>query len=119
MKSECPIEIKFILHIFLHEVGHWRQLLNVDRCVEEFMEIDSEREKENHEKSVLLLQKIRHENPKGENNISDDDMAELIRLENEYRKIPKEADADEFARNMMEQMDIESFLEKLDKQSKN
>ena len=78
---------------------------------------DQKAAEENHYKSTELLHKVRQDNiniKDGEKyNISDDDLVELTRLEVDYRKIPKEADADEFAKKMMEQMDIGEFIKKL------
>lgn len=117
MKSECPIELKFVLYIFLHEVGHWEQLKRVDGYVSKYIEDGIELAKENYEKSALLYQKIKENNlnlKDGEKPwISKSDMQELIRLEEEYRQIPKEADADNYAKKIMEEMDIEKMMREI------
>lgn len=116
MKGECPVELRFILNVFLHEVGHWKQLTNIDRHVKTYMEMDRELEEANHNESAKLSIKLgemavaqQSDTPKIPKKV----MEELVRLEEEYRKIPKEADADKYAREVLQEMDIGSFMRML------
>lgn len=116
MKAECPIELKFVMNAFLHEVGHWNQLMGKNRHVKQYIEIDLNLEKKNADDSFELYKKIhgirdiqgtdRPHIPKGL-------MNKLIELEEEYRQIPKEADADKYAREILSDLDIDAFIKNL------
>ena len=119
MKGSCPIEIKYILNIFLHEIGHWEQMKRLNWDVIKFTAMDINLEEAHNNESMFLQQEMRKEisNIKlGEKPvISDGLMQKLVELEEGYRQIPKEADADNYARETLEKMDINRFMRQMSK----
>ena len=88
----------FIVFLFLHEVGHWNQF-NKKQCnVKLFIEMDINLEKENFEKVRELVHKRQERIKKGNTcpqTVKERKLAELYMKE--YRSIPKEKEADDFA----------------------
>ncbi len=106
MKFPCPIEIRSILFMFLHEVGHWYQLMQ--KCngrVKEYSETDRDLSEKNFNETQALHRKIINRYPNKQ------EQHEIRRLQNEYRQIPKEADADTFAKAKMQEVDIAYILQ--------
>lgn len=113
--AEMPIEIKFVYFLFLHEVGHWNQLMDMDRNVKQFIETDLDAEKENYDAQNLIIEKVLHRNKarslsEKEITFTDDELQELNQLEIEYRNIPKEFYADEYARRRLLEIKIEKTM---------
>ena len=93
----CPIEIKCILFIFLHEVGHWVQLSKkFDWRIKEYADWNAVEEKQSFDQQQLVF--LNRESPSG---LTHTEKAELERLQKKYRQIPKEANADDFAKKKL------------------
>lgn len=93
----CPIEIKCILFIFLHEVGHWVQLSKkFDWRIKEYADWNAVEEKQSFDQQQLVF--LNRESPYG---LTHTEKAELERLQKKYRQIPKEANADDFAKKKL------------------
>lgn len=123
-----PEEIVYVIFLFLHEVGHWFQFNNLGRNVEKFTNLDADEYKDNFNK-MQDLQKQHDERLKREYERLQEDYAWIKRdderLEEiekrickltakekrlfrqymqEYREIPKEKEADEFAFNKIQEI---------------
>ena len=91
MKTELPNDIKFVMHCFLHEVKHWKQLYDLDRNAYEFMNLDKDLEKENSEQYSLLMDQIREYYQNNDcYKLPSSLRKELERVNRAYREIPKE-----------------------------
>ena len=113
---EMPIEIKFVYFLFLHEVGHWNQLMKMDRNVKLFMEADMDVEKEIHEAQNLIMERVMRRNKVGslvekEITLTVDELQKLNQLEIKYRNIPKELDADEYAKKILKEINVEQTMQ--------
>lgn len=123
-----PEEIVYVIFLFLHEVGHWIQFNNLGCNVEKFVKLNVDKEEENFNK-MRDLQKQRNERlQKDKERLWEDyawikkDNERLQEIEKrickltakekrlfrqymqEYREIPKEKEADEFAFNKMQEI---------------
>lgn len=115
MIVEMPIEIKFVYFLFLHEVGHWHQLMEMNRNVKQFIEADIDAERENHEAQNLIMERVIKRNKvksllEKEITLTDDELQKLNQLEIEYRNIPKEFDADEYAKKTLKEINNEKIM---------
>ena len=103
--TDIPQDVVFVAFLFLHEVGHWVQFANMGNRVYEFVNTDIEVSKDNYEK----MQKAQQKRAKRIRNNGDsclltvNEKATFKKLSDEYRKIPKEKNADDFALSQMEQ----------------
>lgn len=92
------IDDAFIVFLFLHEVGHWNQFNELKCNVNSFMEMDIDLEKDNFDKMSELEIRRRERINKGNKciqTVKERKLAEQYMME--YRNIPKEKEADEFA----------------------
>ena len=108
LKNEYDIEADkyiFIAFLFLHEVGHWNQLIADDHKVRIFLLRDFEEEKRNHDAQSAIINSALRKN--GNNKLvngfglNNKEKEKLRKLQEEYRRIPKEADADKYAVEML------------------
>ena len=114
--QNCPVEILYISLMFLHEVGHWNQVMRLGRNVYDYMNMDLDAEMVNHNKSNKICLKIQNIiDRKGSNpaEIPEKVKKEIETVKQEYRKIPKEAEADKYAIEMLQKIDFPSLLKAL------
>lgn len=98
IKNRVSDEIEFVIFTFLHEVGHWKQFTNMSRLVEKFVNMDEELHKDNFIKQQMVLDQRQIRMDKGNNcPLTAKEKKALNQLFLEYRQIPKEKDADNFA----------------------
>lgn len=103
--NEIDKDILYIIYVFLHEVGHWNQFLEMDRKVECFEKKDFELCRDNFEKFQQLQKKRIDRIEKGNNCILTYNERKLLEeYMIEYRNIPKEKEADDFALMNMEKV---------------
>lgn len=96
--NEIPEDIVYVIFSFLHEVGHWKQFMDMDKKVELFVNKDLKLSKDNFEKYQEFQRKRSERIKKGSDCIMTYNEKKLVnQYMNEYRKIPKEKEADEFA----------------------
>ena len=93
-----PEDIVYITYLFLHEVGHWMQFIDMDRNVTQFINWDAEAEKQNAIKMKSLEEQRRERIQRGSKCILTAKEKKLFnQYMYEYREIPKEKNADDFA----------------------
>lgn len=104
LDMNIPENVVYVSYLFLHEVGHWFQLTYMQMKVESYMNEDIEKYRDNFNmmQEVWLERKQRLNkedinNPITQCNLTFREKQKLVRLQNEYRNIPKEKSADEFA----------------------
>lgn len=100
--NDIPEEAIYVTYVFLHEVGHWKQFQNLGMNVEQYCEVDREAREEHFNKRNKVLLERQERLQKGNDCILT--YREKIKLKNlfeEYRNIPQEKDADQFAFNNM------------------
>lgn len=96
--SNIPEDIVFISFLFLHEIGHWNQFIRMGKNVEQYKNKDLDLEKENNEKVVQLRKQQLERINKGNLCVLTSNEKKLFKQYMlEYRQIPKEKDADQFA----------------------
>lgn len=96
-------DIIYVIYLFLHEVGHWTQFEKMNRNVVQFISKDFNLTENNSDKMHAL---------KNQNHITSDNKCDLIARKKrllgqymqEYRNIPKEKEADEFALREIEKV---------------
>lgn len=95
--------IIYVVFLFLHEIGHWVQFEKMDRKVAQFLCMDVELDKENFDK-VNALKKQRQERINKGNKciLTVKEKGLFKQYMQEYRNIPKEKEADEFALSKMQ-----------------
>lgn len=100
-------DILYVMYVFLHEVGHWNQFLEMDRKVERFEKKDFQSYKDNFEEFQKIQKKIEIRRDKGNNcKITYNEKESLRKCGEDYRNIPKEKEADDFAlKNMQKVID--------------
>ena len=92
MQAACSLEVRCLLFIFLHEVGHWNQLMNdFHGRVKEYSDTDLEEEKRLHDEQTELQRRITGRRP------TQQEKQTMKRFQEEYRQIPKEKYANMFA----------------------
>lgn len=97
-----PRDVVFTVFLFLHEIGHWMQFVNVDKKVAQFLNQDLELEKENFDKlNAVKMQRQERMKRGNKCNLTFNERKLLEQYMQEYRNIPKEKDADEFAVSKM------------------
>lgn len=100
-KYDISKDIVYVLFLFLHEVGHWNQFKNLEKNVFDFVNMDVELYKRNFDEMQILNNKIREQNACSNIDVGQKltfyEMELLKKLMEEYRNIPKEKEADEFA----------------------
>mgnify|MGYP001852876155 CR=1 FL=1 len=100
--EEIDKKIVYVTFLFLHEVGHWHKKKKMDKNVFAFIEKDNELRKENLIKVFDLNRQRRERIAKGSRyNLTVKEKRLLEQYMNEYRNIPKEKEADEFAKSQM------------------
>ena len=88
----------FVIFLFLHEVGHWNQFTEMQCNVKTFIEMDINLEKANFEKVKELENKRQERIKKGSTCLQSAKERKLSEsYMKEYRNIPKEKKADDFA----------------------
>jgi hypothetical protein len=101
-------DIVFVIFVFLHEVGHWKQFVNMGKNVERYVGEGLDLEKMNFEKTQQLRMQQNQRIAKGSLcKLTAREKALFKEYMLEYRKTPKEKFADEFALE-----NIEAILEK-------
>ncbi len=91
-------EIAYVIFLFLHEVGHWQQFINLEKNVEKFINLDIEERINVNKKFSELEEKRKERMEKGNNCPQTFNEKKLCeQYMQEYRAIPMEKDADEFA----------------------
>lgn len=102
LKKYCnvvPTSYAYITHILLHELGHYQQYVDRGRNVYEYISWCEREERENFRKQQELSAEIQGRvdkliKPFGPNK---GERIKLEKLAKEYRNIPKEKEADDFA----------------------
>lgn len=96
-------EIIYVIFLFLHEVGHWVQFEKMNNKVKQFMCKDIGLEKENFDKvNTLKRQRQERINRGNKCNLTAKEKRLFEQYMQEYRNIPKEKEADEFALSKMQ-----------------
>ena len=96
MKYACSPEVRCLLFIFLHEVGHWYQLReDYGWRIKAFADADLELEKRLFERQQKIQRELYNRKPTAQ------EKKMLKRLQEEYRQIPKESYANSFAKEKM------------------
>ena len=102
MKSACSPEVRCLLFIFLHEVGHWYQLReDYGWRIKEFADADLELEKGLFERQQKIQRELYNRKPTAQ------EKKMLKQLQEEYRQIPKESYANSFAKEKMGEIKAE------------
>ena len=103
--EEIQRDIVYVVFLFLHEVGHWIQFEKMNKKVTQFLTKDAELEKENFDKVCSLMkqqqERINRGNPCG---LTVKERRLFEQYMYEYRNIPKEKEADEFALSKMREV---------------
>lgn len=95
--------IIYTTFLFLHEIGHWIQFEKMNKKVSVFIEKDYELEKDNFDKMSALSRQRQERIAKGSQCVLTAKEKRLLgQYMKEYRNIPKEKEADEFALSKME-----------------
>lgn len=98
LNEGISMDVVYVIFLFLHEVGHWMQLYNMDRNVFKYANEDLELEKENSDKVNFLKKQQQERIKRGSECILTYNEKKLFeQYMKEYRCLPKEKDADEFA----------------------
>ena len=97
-----PKDVVYVIFLFLHEVGHWQQFINLGKNVEKFSNLDIDARKDNFTK-FNQLEQSRHERIKKGNDcpLTFNEKKLCQQYMQEYRDIPMEREADEFALSQM------------------
>lgn len=107
----------FVSFIFLYEVGHWNQLQDDGWILHTFLERDLMDEKNNHDSKCEIVNCALRRNGKyvlGYGlKLTSKEKEKLRKLNEEYRNIPKEADADKYAVKMLESLDLSDFYQEI------
>lgn len=105
IKPYCNEEIDkmivYVTFLFLHEVGHWYQFKSMDKNVFAFIDKDNELYQENFIKVSNLNRHVQKCIAKGSRYNLTVKKRLLEQYMNEYRNIPKEKEADEFAKSQL------------------
>lgn len=102
LQDDIPEEIIFVCFLFLHEVGHWMQFKELECNVQEYTERYAELYSANIEKGSQIWA-----NRENSSTLNEREKEALIQCQNEYRQIPGEKDADEFAiQHLLQILDI-------------
>lgn len=104
-------ELAFVCFLFLHEAGHWYQLHQKNRLVKMYLEDGIEQEKQIFESQNEIMNRILSRNGAmlldSDTSITKKEKEIYHDLQVKYRKIPKEAEADEYALSMISRLKIE------------
>jgi len=92
-----PTNIVFVSFLFLHEVGHWMQFKEMGNNVYAFVNLDYETKRANFEKQLSLKQRFLSFTEANNTTEFKDLIDELHKNMIEYRNIPCEKQADDFA----------------------
>lgn len=108
LQDDIPEEVVFVCFLFLHEVGHWMQFKELGCNVQKYMERYVELYRANYEKGNQIWASREERIKRGINCVlTAREKQALIQCQNEYRQIPSEKDADEFAvQNLLQILDI-------------
>lgn len=98
LSDDISFDIIFTTFLFLHEVGHWMQFKKVGGNVFQYINIDIALEQENFNKVSTLIKQREERIRKGNTCVLTVKEKTLFRTYMlEYRNIPKEKEADQFA----------------------
>lgn len=107
-------EVAFVCFIFLHEVGHWNQLHQNNRLVKKYTENDTQIREEIYNAQNTIIKRIKKRalilgsnNP----NIKESERKKYHELQVRYRKIPNEAEADNYAFSMLPRLNMDLFIQ--------
>ncbi len=120
-------EIILVIFTFLHELGHWKQLAEFDYVVcdfnshyyldyqtEEKLSKRAEKLYEDYKEYHHLIEKL---NPVDIQSLSEEEVRilepfvfGLNRIQREYRNIPKEMEADNFAKKMLQNINLKTII---------
>lgn len=108
LQDDIPEEVVFVCFLFLHEVGHWMQFKELGCNVQKYTERYVELYRANYEKGNQIWASREERIKRGINCVlTAREKQALIQCQNEYRQIPSEKDADEFAvQNLLQILDI-------------
>lgn len=96
--EDIPKDVVFVVFLFLHEVGHWMQFKKMDNHVCKYIDTDRKESENNYYKLQLLCKKRQERISKGNLcNLTTNEKKAFEQIFTEYRQIPKEKEADEFA----------------------
>ena len=118
LKKEYDIvadKYTFVSFLFLHEVGHWNQLQDDDRMVHMYLLRDLTEEKNIHDAQNAIISSALRRN--GKDTLGDglelthNEKEKLRKLQEEYRNVPKEAEADEYAAKMLRSVDLSEYYQ--------
>ena len=112
--NKIPEAYVYTAHGLLHELGHYKQYLDRDRNVYDYVSWCKIEQKENIAKLNKIMQEIRNriETSKKHFDVTKRERVKLEANAREYRNIPKEKNADEFAyKNIQEAVNkIQNYL---------
>lgn len=108
LQDDIPKNVVFVCFLFLHEVGHWMQFKKLDCNVQKYSERSYELYKENYEKGNLIWAGREERLKRGITcKLTAREKEALMQCQNEYRQIPPEKDADEFAaQHLLQVLDV-------------
>lgn len=97
-QEDISEKVIFVCFLFLHEVGHWMQFKELGCNVQKYMDRHAALYKANYEKGNLIWASRKERMKRGITcELTARERDALIQCQNEYRQIPPEKDADEFA----------------------
>ena len=98
LQDDIPEEVGFVCFLFLHEVGHWMQFKELGCNISKYTERYIELYKANYEKGNQIWVSREKRKMRGITcELTAREKKDLIQCQREYRQIPSEKDADEFA----------------------
>ena len=109
MVNSIDADEAMVIFVFLHELGHYEQFCTLDRKMYEFIK-SGEKEYKNHmEKMTKIVKIIEQEGKttkKGKIVLPNSVEKALEKARCEYRNLPKEKFADDYALRQFEQMQL-------------
>lgn len=108
LQDDIPENVIFVCFLFLHEVGHWMQFKELGCNVQKYTERYVELYRANHEKGNQIWASRDERMKRGITCLlTAREREALIQCQNEYRQIPSEKDADEFAvQHLLQILDV-------------
>lgn len=98
LSTKISDDIVIFTFLFLHEVGHWDQFHRMSYNIDAFTKLDREKSEQNHNKWLKVISQINKRKHNGEEiSLTEKEKFLLEQVSNEYRNIPKEKEADNYA----------------------
>ncbi len=105
LQDDIPENVIFVCFLFLHEVGHWMQFKELGCNVQKYGKRYEELYRENYRKECLVWESRAERIKRGITcELTAREREAIIQCHNEYRQIPSEKDADEFALQHLSQI---------------